>query len=150
MAQPGSLAGQIEHWASIGRAVEGLLTSSDAICQARDGISALQEKVKFADLDISKPAGAGALYFRIASAAGEVCPELDHGDLSSKLIFHRCVRQAIANALAEVDPQALYSVYNAKNPAPKPVMLAAAQRITMCPAAHGFPSVTCKNYTQNQ
>ena len=96
-----------------------------AICPAGDGTSVLQEKVKYADLDVSRPAGAAALYFRISIAADDVCRDREHGDLSSKLNFNRCVHQAIANAVAEVDQPALYSVYNVKNPAPKPVMLAA-------------------------
>jgi UrcA family protein len=92
-----------------------------------DSTGASQEKVKYAGLDLSRSTGAGALYARISIAANEVCRELDHGDLSSKLIFNRCVHQAIANAVAAVDQPALYSVYNAKNPAAKPVMLAAGQ-----------------------
>jgi UrcA family protein len=92
-----------------------------------DGTGAPQEKVKYAGLDLSRSAGAGALYARISIAANDVCRELDHGDLSSKLIFNRCVHQAIANAVAAVDQPALYSVYNAKNTAPKPLMLAAGQ-----------------------
>jgi UrcA family protein len=92
-----------------------------------DSTGASQEKVKYAGLDLSRSTGAGALYARISIAANEVCRELDHGDLSSKLIFNRCVHQAIANAVAAVDQPALYSVYNAKNPASKPVMLAAGQ-----------------------
>ena len=103
------------------------LALSFAAMSHADSTGVPQEKVKYADLDLSRSAGAGALYVRISMAANDVCRELDHGDLSSKLIFNRCVHQAIANAVAAVDQPALYSVYSAKNPAPKPVMLAAGQ-----------------------
>jgi UrcA family protein len=80
-----------------------------AISPAQDSTGVLREKVKYSDLDIARPAGAGALYVRITLAANDVC------------------HQAIANAVAEVDQPALYSVYNAKNTALKPIMLAAGQ-----------------------
>jgi UrcA family protein len=98
-----------------------------ALSPAQDSTGVLREKVKYSDLDISRPAGAGALYVRITMAANDVCGDQSHGDLSSKVIFNRCVHQAIANAVAEVDQPALYSVYNAKNTALKPIMLAAGQ-----------------------
>jgi UrcA family protein len=104
-----------------------LALSFAAMSPAQDSTGVLREKVKYSDLDISRPAGAGALYARIAIAANDVCSDQSHGDLSSKAIFSRCVHQAIANAVAEVDQPALYSVYNAKNAVPKPVMLAAGQ-----------------------
>ena len=104
-----------------------LALSVATICPACEGTGALQVKVTYADLDVSKPAGAAALYSRISSAAGDVCRDRDHGSLSSKLNFNRCVHQAIADAVTDVSQPALYSVYNSKNPAPKPVMLAAGR-----------------------
>ena len=105
----------------------GALALSFAAMSPAQDTGVQREKVKYSDLDISRSAGAGALYARITLAANDVCRDQSHGDLSSKAIFDRCVHQAIANAVAEVDQPALYSVYNAKNAAPKPVMLAAGQ-----------------------
>jgi UrcA family protein len=104
-----------------------LALSFAAICTAEDTAGVPQVTVKYSDLNISRTAGAGALYARISMAASDVCRLLDHGDLSSKAIFTRCVHQAIADAVTKVDQPALYSVYNLKNPAAKPVMLAAGQ-----------------------
>jgi UrcA family protein len=104
-----------------------LALSFAGICTAEDTTGAAQETVKYSDLNVSRTAGADALYTRISMAAGDVCRILDHGDLSSKLNFDRCVHKAIANAVAKLDQPALNSVYNAKNPAAKPVMLAAGQ-----------------------
>jgi UrcA family protein len=102
-----------------------LALSLAAMCQAGDSTSAFQQKVKYADLDVSRPAGAVVLYGRISSAAGDVCRILDRGDLGSKTLYQSCVRQAISDAVASVDQPALTSVYNVKNPTTKPVMLAA-------------------------
>ena len=112
---------------AIAAAAALLALSFGAIASAEDTAGSLQETVKYSDLDISKTAAASALYNRISMAASDVCSSLDHGDLSSKLIFNRCVHRAIAKAVSKVDQPALYSVYNAKNPAAKPVMLAAGQ-----------------------
>jgi UrcA family protein len=98
-----------------------------AISSADDSRGIPQEKVKYSDLDISRTAGAAALYSRISMAANNVCQDLNHGELSSKVIFNRCVHQAIADAVTKVDQPSLYSVYNVKNPSLKPVMLAAGQ-----------------------
>jgi UrcA family protein len=107
-------------------ALFGALTLSfAAICSAQDSPDALQQKVKYADLDVSRTAGANALYARISMAANNVCRDLNHGDLATKVFFNRCVDKAVSDAVAKVDQPALYSVYSAKYPAPKPVMLAA-------------------------
>jgi UrcA family protein len=98
-----------------------------AIGPAGDGTGALQETVKYADLDVARSAGAIALYARINAAADDLCRIMDHGDLWSKTLFSRCVRQAITDAVAGVDQPALYSVYAMKNSTLRPIVLAARQ-----------------------
>ncbi len=83
--------------------------------------------MKYADLNVSSPAGAAALYARINAAANGVCRTLDGRDLASKTHFNRCVHKAIADAVTRVDQPALYSIYDAKNSTQKPITLASGQ-----------------------
>ncbi len=104
-----------------------LALSFAAMCQAGDSTGAYQTTVKYADLNASSLSGAAALYARIRAAADEVCRPLDGRDLASKTYFDRCIHHAISDAIAKVNQPALYSVYNSKNPTPKPIMLASGQ-----------------------
>ncbi|HEY2676406.1 MAG TPA: UrcA family protein [Steroidobacteraceae bacterium] len=62
----------------------------------------LTQKVSYADLDISKPAGAKVLYNRIVKAAYAVCP--NYGSLIENF---QCINKAIAGAVKQVDSPAL-------------------------------------------
>ena len=104
-----------------------LALSFAAMCQAGDATGANQSTVKYADLNVSTPAGAAALYARINVAANRVCRPLDGRDLASKTQLNRCVHKAIADAVSKVDHPALYSIYNAKSSTQKPIMLASGQ-----------------------
>lgn len=104
-----------------------LALSFAAMCPAGDTTGANRSTVKYADLNLSNPSGAAALYARIRAAANGVCWTLDGRDLQSKTDFNRCVYKAIADAVAKVDLPALYSIYNAKNPKQKPIMLASGR-----------------------
>jgi len=104
-----------------------LALSFAAMCPAGDTTGANQSTVKYADLNVSSPAGAAVLYARINVAAHGVCGTLDRLDPASKTLFNRCVHEAIADAVTKVDQPALYSVYNAKNSTTKPIMFAAGQ-----------------------
>jgi UrcA family protein len=64
-----------------------------------------QQRVSFADLDISKPAGAKVLYGRIKAAAYKVCSF--EGDMSSIQRVNKCIDTAIDNAVRDVDSPAL-------------------------------------------
>ena len=55
-----------------------------------------RQVVKFADLDLTRPAGAQELYHRIQYAARNVCPI--YGRFSDR----DCIREAIARAVADV------------------------------------------------
>jgi UrcA family protein len=101
-----------------------LALSFAAMCPAGDTTGANQSTVKYADLNVSSPAGAAALYARINGAANGVCWALDGRDLASKTNFNRCVHKGISDAVTKVDRPALYSIYNAKNSTQKPIMLA--------------------------
>jgi UrcA family protein len=65
-------------------------------------------RVSYADLDISKPAGAKVLYGRITRAAKEVCNfSVGYESLGAAQSMHRCVDHAIANAVTDVGSPAL-------------------------------------------
>jgi UrcA family protein len=94
------------------RAAAVLLCGAIALCtlqvtaQAAD--DALPSKrVSYADLDISKPAGAKVLYSRIAAAARQVCALSGYKDLGAMQRVNGCVDRAINNAVKEVDSPAL-------------------------------------------
>lgn len=56
-----------------------------------------RQVVTFADLDLTRPAGAQQLYLRIRSAARDVCATYDRFGPD-----RRCIQQAIARAIATV------------------------------------------------
>ncbi len=63
--------------------------------------------VSYADLDISKPAGAKVLYHRIKAAANEVCGYGMSGDMGSAGRHYDCVQASIDKAVKDVDSPAL-------------------------------------------
>jgi UrcA family protein len=101
--------------------------SLSTMCTAAEPTVPPQTTVKFADLKVSSPDGAVALYGRIQRAARQVCDRFDGGDLSSKVRMDTCVQKAIADAVAKVDQPALFTVYNAHNGQPTPIVLAATR-----------------------
>src|SRR5690242_5107145 len=72
-----------------------------------------QRIVNFADLDLTRNAGAVTLYGRIKSAAKQVCPaELDAGFPAPNR--QHCIEQAISHAVADVNAATLTSYHLAK------------------------------------
>lgn len=65
------------------------------------------QKVSYADLDISKPAGAKVLYGRIVSAARHVCALYGSRDLTSMQWVNECTDFAIDKAVKDVGSPAL-------------------------------------------
>jgi len=65
------------------------------------------QKVNYADLDISNPAGAKVLYGRIVTAARHVCAVNGYKDLTSMRWVQVCTDHAIDNAVRDVDSPAL-------------------------------------------
>lgn len=84
--------------------------------------------VKFADLNVSSPEGAAALYARIRMAAGEVCRSFDSHEFATQNNLNACIHKAIADAVNKVDQPALFSVYSAKNGTSKSIILASRTR----------------------
>jgi UrcA family protein len=72
---------------------------------ADDGVRS--QKVSYADLDISKPAGAKALYSRIVTAARQVCANNGPRDLGAMQQVNACTDHAIDKAVKDVDSPAL-------------------------------------------
>lgn len=90
-----------------------LLTSSIvATADAAAPVEPRQQVVSFADLNLDHDAGAEKLYRRIASAAREICWT---GGVMERVMatrMRRCVEQATAQAVAEVNAP-LLSRYHA-------------------------------------
>lgn len=66
--------------------------------------------VRYSDLDITKPAGAQALYARIHAAARDVCELSTRGDPLMGPAVHACIDTAIDNAVRKVNAPALTSL----------------------------------------
>jgi UrcA family protein len=65
------------------------------------------KRVNFADLDISKPAGAHVLYGRIVAAARQVCELNQFQTLAAKRLMNNCIDHAIDKAVRDVDSPAV-------------------------------------------
>lgn len=94
------------------RAAALLLCGAIALCTmqvsaraADDGLPS--RRVSYADLDISKPAGAKVLYGRIVRAAKAVCDFSASDPLRTSQLITRCVDHAIDNAVKDVGSPAL-------------------------------------------
>ena len=100
----------------VASAILSALASSSALAASFRTVSGAEESttppqaiVKFGDLDISTPQGANALYGRIRSAAGKVCPPS-----SDNVADQPCLQKAIADAVMKVNRPELSAVYEAK------------------------------------
>lgn len=94
------------------RAAAFVLCGAIALCTlqltaqaADDGLPS--KRVSYADLDISKPAGAKILYGRIVRAAKQVCQFNAYDSLGAAQMVNRCVDYAIDNAVKDVGSPAL-------------------------------------------
>ena len=69
--------------------------------------------VRYTDLDLSRPKDARALYDRLQAAARSVCTNIgiQDNDLAALSEYHRCVRDAVANAVANVSSERLTAFY---------------------------------------
>jgi UrcA family protein len=110
----------------IAAAIFGALACSFSAVSAADASSKpINVNVKFADLNISSPAGARVLYGRIRAAAENAC---SYYWFKSDADQARCVHDAIANTVIRVDRPALFAVYNAKNKTPLSTSLVSQSR----------------------
>jgi UrcA family protein len=79
-------------------------------------ISVRSLTVSFADLDLSRAAGAQALYKRIKFAARRVCgSQGNYASLAAQSAWRKCYDTAVANAVAEVDRPSLTALYKQKS-----------------------------------
>jgi UrcA family protein len=74
----------------------------------------LHTTVSYADLDLSKRAGAEAMYQRLRMAAERVCPGAGTRALPQIMQQKACVQRAIAEAVAEVSAPGLTLVHREK------------------------------------
>jgi UrcA family protein len=105
-----------------------LISSFSAVCNAADTTDVHTTVVKYADLDLSTSQGAASLYNRIRFASEAVCPPSDHSDLAAISRSQKCVKQAIAGAVAKVNQPALSALYAAKYGVQQPAKILTADR----------------------
>jgi UrcA family protein len=94
------------------RAAAFLLCGAIALCTVQVTAQAADtgppsKKVSYADLDISKPAGAKVLYGRIVRAARDVCESTGFYSFRAAQLTNQCVDYAIDNAVKGVGSPAL-------------------------------------------
>ena len=94
------------------RAAAFFLCGAIALCTlqvtARASDDALPtRKVSYADLDISKPAGAKVLYSRIVAAARQVCSVNGYKELATIQRANKCTDLTIDKAVKDVGSPAL-------------------------------------------
>jgi len=83
------------------------LAAMCAIANAGTPAESAQRTVRFADLDLTHPAGVAVLHQRIRAAAQEVCQPLSEHDLVMLAASRSCVTDAIARAVKDVNAPAL-------------------------------------------
>jgi UrcA family protein len=93
---------------------------------AKDASGRLSTTVTYADLDLSRAAGANALYNRLWVATKKVCVEPSIGNLKAKGTYNGCRTNAMAEAVADVNNPNLNQAYLARKGAQAPVMSVAS------------------------
>ena len=83
------------------------LAAMCAIANAGTPEESAQRTVRFADLDLTRPAGVAVLHQRIRAAAQEVCQPVSEHDLVMLAASRTCVTDAIARAVKDVNVPAL-------------------------------------------
>ena len=69
------------------------------------------KEINYSDLNLQKSADVGRLYGRIKVAASSVCRSLAGPDVARTAHFNRCVDEAVARAVADVDSPLLTEHY---------------------------------------
>jgi UrcA family protein len=93
------------------------MASICTIANAGSPEQSTQRTVRFADLDLSRPAGVAVLYQRIRVAAWEVCQPLNERDLMLLAASRSCVRDAIDHAVDDVHSLTLSRYHQTKTEA---------------------------------
>jgi UrcA family protein len=93
----------------------GVIASSfAALPAASNSFDPLTVRVKFGDLDVSRPQDAAVLYGRIRGAAEKVCSPYEARSFAAKMHLDACINKAISTAVTTVNAPALSRVYSAK------------------------------------
>jgi len=95
---------------------------------AADSFDAPRVTVKYADLNVSNPQAAAALYSRIRTAAKRVCSRYDGHSISAMMEKDACVDKAIVDAVTKINNSVLTAVYNAKAGKEAPAHVASLSR----------------------
>jgi UrcA family protein len=74
--------------------------------------------VRFSDLNLSQPKDAATLYNRIQRAARKACEDDGRESLERLQQFHKCMEQAVTNAVAKVSSQQLTEIHEAQTHRP--------------------------------
>lgn len=98
--------------ATLGALSNAGLAAPSATPSAAD--SPPQLLVRYADLDLGRPTGASILFHRLQSAAKIVCSPLESRDPARTAMFKRCVSDAMARAVTQVDRPAFSAYYRGK------------------------------------
>lgn len=85
------------------------LAAAYAVADETDGAPSVT--VSYADLDLSKPAGAEMLYRRIQAAARSVCGPRHSRILAQVQAFRTCYKDAVEDALQQVNESQLFAVH---------------------------------------
>jgi len=93
------------------------IASICTIANAGSPEQSAQRTVRFADLDLSRPAGVAALYQRIRVAAREVCQPFSERDLILHTAARSCVRDAMDHAVDDVHSLTLSRYHQTKTEA---------------------------------
>ena len=70
--------------------------------------------VRYSDLNLSQPRDASTLYGRIQRAAREACENDEASSLARLQRYHKCVDQAVTNAVAAISSQRLTEIHEAQ------------------------------------
>ena len=70
--------------------------------------------VRYSDLNLSQPQDASTLYNRIQRAARAACEDDEAASLARLQRFHKCVDQAVTNAVAAINSQQLTELHEAQ------------------------------------
>jgi UrcA family protein len=70
------------------------------------------KRVAYGDLNLDSQAGAKVFYARIRSAAESVCSPLEGRELALQRIWHACIDDALATAVAQVDKPNVTALHN--------------------------------------
>ena len=93
---------------------------------AGDPLDDSRVTISFGELNLNSSVGVERLYHRIVSAAERVCgPPVSNTDMGDLFARKRCVSEATARAVAQVDSPALTRYFAKVNGMPRPTELAA-------------------------